>query len=218
MQNVQSYMAATRPEDRDSDLGFGGDLSGGAVVGEVKIGAFEVRKKPPNAPKISGQMPQIPQAANAPNAPMVNFENGTFAKPTGWSKLWRLERNGIYFKFRLRFTNSRETPQEIQRVTRQGGKISPKIERALRKRPGKGRHEASRVEAGRFRSRAIDLASRIRSSSRRGDGGELETDRSRSRAPAVPHNSSLVRGNMPQLPSVDGASELPGVRESDWVM
>ncbi len=209
----------------------GGGEPGAPVVEEVRgdFGAFEVRKAPPNAPKDLGEMPQKTwggswgnapklQLPNAPNAPMVSFENTTFARPTGWGKLWRMERNGVYFRYKLRFTDSSGTPQEFRKVTRQGGKISPKIERALAKRPGKGRHEASRVEAGRFRSRAIDLASRIRSSAGRGDSGEFEADRSERGTPALHTDPSLVRGDMPQLPSVDGTSDVPSVPDSDWVM
>jgi len=203
--------------DRSADLGLDRGISGAPVVGEM-IGAFEIKKRRSNAPKIVGEMPQIPQPANAPNSPNVTLGNGAFAKPTGWSKLWRLERNGKYFKFRLRFTNTKDTPPEIQRVTRQGGRISPKIERALSLRPGKGRHEASRVEAGRFRSRAINLAGRIRSSSGRGADSEIGgISPNGTNAPKNP-DRDLGRRDMPQLPGVDGAGELPGVRESDWVM
>ena len=190
-----------------------GDLSGVPAVGFVKANAPKITA--PNAPKMAGQMP----LANAPNSPNVTFDNTDFAKPSGWRKLWRLERNGIYYKYRLRFTNTKETPRELTRVTRQGGRISPKIEKALQKRPGKGRHEASRVEATRFRNRAFYLAGRIRSGARRGSGGEglmLSTERDRY-APSH-HDPSLERGHMPQLPGVDGADEMPGVRESDWVM
>jgi len=163
-------------------------------------------------------MPQILQAANAPNAPNVTFANTEFAQPTGWGKLWRLERNGIYFRYKLRFTNSADTPRELQKVTRQGGKISPKIERLLAKRPGKGRHEASRVEAGRFRSRAINLASRIRSSSRRGVDGESGAFDSGGNIPTADLDRGLERDHMPQLPGVDRTEDMPGVRKSDWVM
>jgi hypothetical protein len=214
--------------DEKIDLGIrdGGDRLGHIrpveTLAEHKIddviGAFEVKKTRPNAPKISGEMPQIPQAANAPNAPNVTFENTEFARPTGWGKLWRMERNGVYFRYRLRFTNSGETPQEFQRVTRQGGKISPKIERALSKRPGKGRHEVSRIEAGRFRSRALDIAGRIRSGAGRGNASKSETYRGDPDTPALPSDPSLVRGHMPQLPGVDGADEMPGVWKSDRVM
>lgn len=203
--------------DRGRDLVGARGVSGPPAMGEV-VGAFEVEKKRPNAPKIVGGMPQMPQVANAPNAPSLIVASTAFAKSTGWSKLWRLERNGLYFKYRLRFTNSNDTPQEIRRVTRQGGRISPKIERALGERPGKGRHEASRVEAGRFRSRAIDLAGRIRSSSRRGVIGESgDGNGNRRNAPTYP-DRDLGREDMPQLPGVDNTDDLPGVRESDWVM
>jgi len=200
------------------------DLRPMAVVaerGEVAdvIGAFEAKKPTANAPKIVREMPQMPQGSNAPNAPTVTIENAGFAKPTGWSKLWRLERNGLYFKYRLRFTNSNDTPQEFKRVTRQGGKIGPKIERALAKRPGSGRHAASRVEAGRFRSRAFDIAGRIRSSAGRGIDGEIGAFAAE-RGDLAPQDidRNLGRSDMPQLSGVDGADDMPRVQESDWVM
>ena len=189
-----------------------GDLSGVPAVGFVKANAPKITS--PNAPKMAGQMP----LANAPNAPTVSVENVEFAKPSGWSKLWRMERNGKYFKFKLRFTDTKDTPRELQKVIRQGGKITPKIESALAKRPGKGNHAASRVEAGRFRSRAIDLAGRIRSSSRRGIEREVGAFEGRPDHAAPDLNRDLERGHMPQLPGMDGADDMPGVRESDWVM
>lgn len=202
---------------RGANLASGGSHTTVEAAGEVRANAPKTAY--PNAPKIVGEMPQMPQAANAPNAPNVTFENTDFARPTGWGKLWRMERNGVYYRYRLRFTNSGETPQEFQRVTRQGGKISPKIERALSKRPGKGRHEVSRVEAGRFRSRAVDLASRIRSGvGRRGKGNAGAVGSNRNWNPMPDSDRDLGRRDMPQLPGVDGADDLPSVRESDWVM
>lgn len=175
-------------------------------------------KRAANAPNIVGEMPQIPQLANAPNAPVATLDNTEFARPSGWGKLWRMERNGVYFKYRLRFTDANSTPQEFKRVTRQGGRISPKIERALKKRPGKGRHEASRVEAGRFRSRAIDLASRIRSSTGRGADSEIGVFAGgRGSAHANP-DRDLGRSDMHRLPGVDGTTEMPGVWKSDRIM
>lgn len=217
---------------QSADMGDGTDRRDGRLaglpaveirpdVGEVGdvIGAFRAKKNRTNAPKIVGEMPQMPQGPNAPNAPTLTIENTTFAQPTGWSKLWRLERNGLYFKYRLRFTNSNDTPQEFKRVTRQGGKISPKIERALAKRPGSGRHAASRVEAGRFRSRAFDIAGRIRSSAGRGADGEAGAFAAeRGNTPPQDIDRSLGRSDMPQLSGVDRADDLPSVRESDWVM
>jgi hypothetical protein len=222
---------------------FGANLSGGnlpvssgpgdsdraPVVGDV-FGADEVNAPnapSANAPKVDGanapkkleQMPQIPQMANAPNAPRVTLENAEFAKSTGWGKLWRIERNGIYFRYKLRFTDAKDTPQEFRKVTRQGGKITPKIEAVLRKRPGHGRHAASRLEAGRFRGRALDLASRIRSSAGRGVDGEVGAFATERGNPASQDiDRGLGRGDMPQLPGVDGTGEMPGVRKSDWVM
>jgi hypothetical protein len=216
-------VAGGRIDNQDSgswnDLGDS-DLAAGGQVDDV-IAA--------NAPKILAQMPQIPQTANAPNAPIVTLENTEFAQPTGWGNLWRMERNGLYFKFKLRFTDAKDTPKELQKVTRQGGKITPKIERGLRRRPGKGRHEESRLEASRFRSRALDLASRIRSSSGRGaqDQDSVFSDERRSLQRSGEyrghnkeknHDGDSGRSHMPQLPSLDNADELPSVQSTDWVM
>jgi hypothetical protein len=130
-----------------------------------------------------------------------------------------MERNGAYFKYRLRFTDAKETPQELQRVTRQGGRITPKIEAILAKRPGNGRHSASRVEAGRLRNRALDLASRIRSITGRGVDGEVGAFTANTGSASAPDiDRSVGGGDMPQLPSVDGGNDLPSVRKPDWVM
>lgn len=116
------------------------------------------------------QMPQMPVAAsNATNATMesiedVDFSVVVFAQPTGWGKLWRIERNGNYFIYRLRFVDSKDTPKEYRRITRKGGKLTPQIEAKLEERKGRGRHAESRADADRFRSRAFDLAKRIRAS------------------------------------------------------
>lgn len=113
------------------------------------------------------QMPQM--QANATNATTqdlesVDFSVVAFAEPTGWGKLWRIERNGNYFIYRLRFVDSKDTPKEYRRITRKGGKLTPKIEAKLEERKGRGRHAESRTDADRFRSRAFDLAKRIRAS------------------------------------------------------
>jgi hypothetical protein len=67
-----------------------------------------------------------------------------------WGKLWRLERNGAYYKWRLAFTP--------ERCSRSGGKLTPEIVRALQSRPGHGRHAASRENAELLRKRASCLA------------------------------------------------------------
>lgn len=98
-----------------------------------------------------GQMPQMPQQANATNATTQTVEN---AQPSGWGKLWRIEKNGNYYIYRLRF--------HPDRITRPGGKITAAIETKCHNRKGKGRHKESRQEAERLRSRALDIADRIR--------------------------------------------------------
>jgi len=190
-----------------------GDGAGNVATDQAAFGAIA------NTPKIVGEIPQMPQTSNAPNAPNVTFENTGFAQSTGWGKLWRLERNGIYFRYKLRFTDSKDTPQECRKVTRQGGKITPKIARTLAKRSGKGRHAASRVEAGRLRSRALNLASRIRSGARRGIESEAIPDApERGNPRATDLHRDLGRKDMPGLPGLDGTNEMPSVHETDWVM
>lgn len=116
---------------------------------------------------------QIPQPANTTNhkpevaeerelpANATNTTDG-FATPSGWSKLWRIERNGDYYIYKLRFTDSAEIPQELRRISRKGGKITSRIESKFAERKGKGRHSESRADAERFRNRAVFIAKRIR--------------------------------------------------------
>lgn len=115
------------------------------------------------------QMPELSNATNATNATTeslesVDFSSVAFAQPTGWGKLWRIERNGNYFIYRLRFVDSKDTPAEYRRITRKGGRLTPRIEAKLQERKGRGRHAESRTDADRFRGRAFDLAKRIRAS------------------------------------------------------
>ncbi len=109
---------------------------------------------------------QMPYTTNATTESLedVDFSVVAFARPTGWGKLWRIERNGNYYIYRLRFVDSAETPKEYQRITWRGGKITPQIEAKFKQRKGRGRHADSRTDADRFRGRAFDLAKRIRSS------------------------------------------------------
>lgn len=117
--------------------------------------------------------PQTPQTSNTPNAPNTQLAEDTdFAQPTGWGSLWRIERNGKYYRWRLRFTEGKDTPKEWRRLDRTGGKITPPIEAALNARPGTGRHRASRIAAERLRCRALAVAERLRPIPRIGTEGE----------------------------------------------
>jgi len=168
----------------------------------------------PNATTFGEQMPQNWQASNATNATIVNPTNTEFAQPSGWGKLWRLERNGDYCNWRLRFTDNAETPKEFKRLTRPGGKITSRIEAKFAKRKGKGRHAESRTDAERFRGRALDLAKRIRSVSGSGRTGETSPN-------ATIHDPEYrdSRGaQMPQMRSLDNPDELSGLWKSDRVM
>lgn len=118
-------------------------------------------------PNTKAESPsQMPYTTNATTESLedVDFSVVAFARPTGWGKLWRIERNGNYYIYRLRFVDSAETPKEYQRITWRGGKITPQIEAKFKQRKGRGRHADSRTDADRFRGRAFDLAKRIRSS------------------------------------------------------
>lgn len=177
---------------------------------------------PTNAPRSEPQMPQtsgdqMPQSlglANAPNTPGLIDANTEFARPAGWSKLWRVERNGKYFKYVLRFVKGK--------VTRPGGRITAKAEKILKKRPGKGRHQASRVEASRLRSRAEHLADRIRSSP---DGGGPSQGREAGASPLCEHspqdsNRDLGGDNLSRsgVSGLDNGDNLSSLRDPAWLM
>lgn len=110
--------------------------------------------------------------ATTSKAPFVAFANATrkpeikadtlikpnttetdFDLPSGWAELWRLERNGKYGNWVIRFIE--------ERITRPAGRLTEAHQKILAARPGRGRHAASRADAARLRSRAIALAKRI---------------------------------------------------------
>lgn len=128
------------------DFGQSGADRDGASLGDVADGMVA------ESVNATEQMPQMPQPANATNATTQTIEN---AQPSGWGKLWRIEKNGNYYIYRLRFHEGR--------ITRPGGKITAAIEAKCHNRKGKGRHKESRQEAERYRGRALDIANRIRS-------------------------------------------------------
>ena len=171
---TESGQPASDGERKGVDVG---DLArdDGAVSGEMpyttaslrteKMAAFVADERYGKA-NATMQMPQMPNATNATTESVenVDFSSVEYAKPTGWGKLWRIERNGNYFIYRLRFVDSADTPKEYRRITRKGGRITPQIEAKFNERKGRGRHAESRTDADRFRSRAFDLAKRIRAS------------------------------------------------------
>ena len=81
-----------------------------------------------------------------------------FDQSTGWDELWRIEKDGNWYRWRLRFTE--------HRVSRTIGKNAD-VKRLLRKRPGKGRHQESRQDADRLRRRAELAAIGLRANSER---------------------------------------------------
>lgn len=223
-------------EAQESTSNFGTSPNRGADLvraePESVVPNHKPQTQPANAPK---QMPQMPQddklpetndlALNAPNAP--NSENQmpqsqtepkapNLAQPTGWGQLWRLERNGEnYYRYALRFLDSAEVPKELKKTRRQGGKITPQIESKLANRRGRGRHADTRLDATRLRSRAINLAERIRSSSTsRTPGDNLQR-------PQFNQVGIDRSEHLPQLRSVDIGEGLPGVQPQsnrNWIM
>lgn len=155
-------------------------------------------------------------ATNATMQPVATSRvaSGTieFAKPSGWGDLWRLERNGKYFFYRLRFTDSGDVPQELKRITQPGGKITPEIEAALRKRKGQGRHKESREEAERHRRRAIAVAGQFRPGAGGGIAGQGISGQQDS-------NSGAARGHdLPTVQPVDDGDDVSCLSKSSWVM
>lgn len=73
-----------------------------------------------------------------------------WAKPSKWGKLWRLERDRDYYRWRLAFTP--------ERCSITGGRLTPEILRILQSRPGPGRYAESRENAELMRKRAAYLA------------------------------------------------------------
>lgn len=191
-------------------------VNSGQIPQTFKANATEQmpQKLPANATNFGSQMPQTWQASNATNATTGTLLNTEFAQPSGWGKLWRLERNGNYCNWRLRFTDGKETPKEFQRITRPGGKITARIEAKFAKRKGKGRHAESRADADRFRGRALDLAKRIRSISGSRGISEIASNATIHN----PGNRDSWGSQMPQLRSLDDSNDLSGVWKSDRIM
>jgi hypothetical protein len=233
-QMPQSSEVKNEAQESTSNFGISPNRVADLVRAEPEsvVHDHKPQTQPANAPK---QMPQMPQngklpepnnlAANAPNAP--NSENQmpqsqteakapNLAQPTGWGQLWRIERNGEnYYRYALRFLDSAEVPKDLKKTRRQGGKITPQIEVKLANRRGRGRHADTRLDAARLRSRAINLAERIRSSATgRTTGDNLQQ-------PQLNQVGTDRSEHVPQLRSVDTGESLPGVQlqsNRDWIM
>jgi hypothetical protein len=155
----------------------------------------------PNARRNTRQIPgEIP--GQMPNVELMTGDGG-FDQSTGWEDLWRIEKDGNNYRWRLRFTTDRRS--------RPGGKITPAIRRKLKRRPGKGRHLASRKVAERLRRRAELVAERIRASDLRGALGKDDATRVNGRKNARPHDSALEREQMPGLRELDNWPEMSDV-------
>lgn len=86
----------------------------------------------------------------------------------GQEELWRIEKKGKGFIYVLRFVE--------QRITRNGGAITPYIARQIARRPGRGRWGKSRKEAGRLRRFAEHLATELSQASEGRLSGAIPAD------------------------------------------
>lgn len=118
--------------------------------------------------RCSGEWFAVPPLAGLLIYQAVTYQELVFDTPTIWADLWRMERDGNSYRWRLGFTPERRS--------RPGGKITPGILKLLQQRPGKGRHQTSREKAEWLRKRATYLA--ILPTSQRGQMPEVrELDR-----------------------------------------
>src|SRR5215813_11205200 len=101
--------------------------------------------------RCSGEWFAVPPFACHLIQQAITRQEPVFEKPTIWADLWRMERDGNRYRWRLRFAS--------QRCSRSGGDLTPGILRLLRRTPGKGRHAESREKAELLRNRSTYLAS-----------------------------------------------------------
>ena len=118
---------------------------------------------------------------------------------TARAELWRLEKDGNYCRWRLRFTKAR--------LSRPGGEITPAIRQMLNERPGKGRHAESRAAAERFRSEVEYLANSLSTSTRR------RTQSAKPKPRRASAHRPARRRPMPDVPGMASERELPDVRD-----
>jgi hypothetical protein len=148
--------------------------------------------KKPDFDALSDQMPEVETLSGAEQ----------FDQSTGWEDLWRIEKDGeTRYRWRLRFTADRRG--------RPGGKITPAIRRKLKRRPGKGRHGASRREADRLRDRAEYLAEQLRKVSELRAKGKNHSAGNDGRANARAGDPDAQREQMPDVRELDRWPDVP---------
>lgn len=141
---------------------------------------------------LSAQMPEVETVSGAE----------IFDQSGGLEELWRIEKDGPNrYRWRLKFTTAR--------ASRPGGKITSAVRRRLKRRPGKGRHRASRELANRLRDRAIHLAEQLRKVSElrtKSPGRGADDHR---RAIARTDDSTAQREQLPELQNLDTWGQMP---------
>lgn len=134
---------------------------------------------------LSGFWNQIPETADFDQPDLERAE------------LWRLEKDGNYCRWRLRFTK--------ERCSRPGGQITDAIAQILADRPGKGRHAEGREDSERLRREAEHYANRLRTSTRgrpagtKPKQGRKDADRF-TRRRQMPELQRVENGELPDVP------------------
>lgn len=178
-----------------------GHLTGSSLNTEVTIS---------NARQIPAAQPvenlvTDPGAVDGLMIPKVDFDQ--FDQSTGWNELWRLEKDGNNYRWRLRFVT--------QRVSRSAGKLTAKLARKLKDRPGKGRHQASRQDAARLQRRAESASVSLRASAeRRAEGQKLSAG---NKGRTAGSNDPVVQHE--QVPGLQGLAQrngMSGLSVDEW--
>jgi hypothetical protein len=187
-------------------------VANGGEVGDVKQSGIRTHSR---SKTTAGKKDAVPNARsnarrNTRQMPVempgvdTLLNDGQFDRATGWENLWRIEKDGNSYRWRLRFTADRRS--------RPGGKITPAIRRKLKRRPGKGRHLASRTAADRLKRRAEFIAERLRAGDqRRAEGqGDAFNVGGRSGSPcARVHDPVLECGQMLDVRELDNWPDVP---------
>jgi hypothetical protein len=135
---------------------------------------------------------------DTPELPGLNFNE--LDQSTGWDELWRLEKDGNNYRWRLRFTP--------ERVSRGAGKVGADIRRRLGQRPGKGRHQASRQDAERLKWRAEFTAVGLRTMPKRRIVGQNDTSTDAGRNPGT-HNPDIKHEQVSDVSGMAQWEDMP---------
>lgn len=160
----------------------------------------------PNARQIPGKYPASARTVEVVDwgqMPVVEAINDreSFDSSSGYEDLWRLEKDGPNYRWRLRFVPGK--------VSRKGGRINANVRRLLSNRPGKGRHAKSRGDADRLRRRAEFAAIGIRSGSQRRLTGKDQPSSDTGRAIARPNDSDIGSEQMREVSELDQWENMP---------